>query len=158
MKTTISILLALLLAARLGAADAPITTSLSLAMPQLDTMTATASDGVGYVKFDGGYYNHGLKMLTLSSAVATVISQREPIVTRTADGWSITFAEPATAKSYADIVEDAYRKAAPHRTFTVVEIAGMNPHQIWARAFVIAVAITAVAYVLAYLSFSISLK
>lgn len=86
MKTPIA-LLALLLAVKLGAADATPTPSVPVA-PSITGNIVLIGDGtrdkplaIFPPNADGKYDR--------------LITTREPVVTRTADGWEITFKEPA---------------------------------------------------------------
>ncbi len=107
MKTKLPLtILALLLAARLGAADAPKPTPPAPVMSKGTVPILWSEPG-----------NNG--------ALETFYSTREPIVTRTADGWSITFAEPKAAQTDTPRAEDKRKFDEAHKP--VAPILAPNP-------------------------------
>ncbi len=105
MKTKLTLaILALLLAARLGAADAP-TSSYSVPASQMLTLSLSIETYDKLVigdwftlRNDDWPTTKKPHSIAISQSVLgtsqTLLVKREPIVTRTADGWSITFREP----------------------------------------------------------------
>lgn len=139
-------MLALLLAARLGAADAPITATFSMPASASRLLTLTLSQGGPIVitaplhtitvsaKYDDyartTTFSPGLVVVKLppppkdmSRTDGLTTFSGSPVVTRTADGWEITFAEPKSAGiSITNTNSSVVAKPATPRAYTVAEV------------------------------------
>ncbi len=128
MKTKLTLaLLALLLAARLGASDFSLQITGSISGTTTDPRVVTASLSVTSINAADNYKP---TRNSIGNAVK-ITSDREPIVTRTADGWTITFKEAAAAKP-EPITERTYTYSYPvHPVVTSTRSELVNVGEVW---------------------------